>query len=102
MRVGDEASHHPQYCEGLNLQVGGVPIALGFIQGHQGIALFVHIQVLNKAVMQEVVETPLALLELAHVLGCDTGDAFVTDDQRTAHPVGSQPSRRLGSHSRHL
>lgn len=78
--VGDEACHHPQHCERLNLQVSGVPDAFGLIQGHQSIAFLVHIQVLHKAMMQEMVETPLAIFELADVLCCDSGDAFITDD----------------------
>ena len=88
--VGNEACHNPQNCEGLNLQVSGVPVAFGLIQCHQSIALLIHIQVLHKATMQEMVETPLAVLELADVLCCHPGDAFVTDDQRPAHPAASQ------------
>ena len=88
--VGDEARHHPQHCEGLNLQVSGVPVAFGFIQCHQSIALLVDIQVFHKATMQEMVETPLAVLELADVVCCHPGDTFVTDDQWAAHPAASQ------------
>lgn len=88
--VGYEARHHPQHCEGLNLQVSGVPNAFGLIQGHQSIALLVHIQVLYKAMMQEMVETPLAALELADVLCCDSGNTFVTDDQWPTHPAAAR------------
>lgn len=87
--VGDEACHHPQHCEGLNLQVGGVPDALGLIQGYQSIALLVHIQVLHKAMMQEMVESPLAVSELADVLCCDSGDTSVTNDQWPTHPAAA-------------
>lgn len=85
--VGDEARHNPQHREGLNLQVSGIPVAFGLIQSHQGIALLIHVQVLHKAMMQEMVETPLAVLELADVVCCNPGDAFVTDDQRPTHPA---------------
>ena len=87
MRVWDEPRHNPQHSEGLNLQVCGVRPTLGLVQGHQGIALLVHIQVLHQTVVQEVVEAPLTVLQLGNVVGCDTGHAVVTDDQRAAHPA---------------
>ena len=93
--VGDEASYHPQHCEGLNLQVSGVPVAFGLVQSHQSVTLLIHIKVLNKPVMQEMVETPLAVLELGHVVCCDTGQASVTDDQWAAHPAANQHGPQL-------
>ena len=87
MGVWDEARHNPQHSEGLNLQVCGVRPTLGLIQGHQGIALLIHIQVLHQTVVQEVVEAPLTVLQLGNVVSCDAGHAVVTDDQRAAHPA---------------
>ena len=100
MRVRDEPRHDPQHGEGLNLQVCGVRPTLGLIQGHQGIALLIHIQVLHQTMVQEVVEAPFTVLQLGNVVGCDTRHAVVTDDQRAAHPA---PATFLftGSHFTH-
>lgn len=87
MRVWDEPRHNPQHRERLDLQVCGVRPTLGLIQGHQGIALLIHIQVLHQTVVQEVVEAPLTVLQLGNVVGCDTGHAVVTDDEGAAHPA---------------
>ena len=87
VRVRDEARHDPQHCEGLNLQVGGVGLALALIQGHQGVALLIHIQVLHQAMVQEVVEVPLPVLELGDVVCRHSRHAAVTDDERPAHPA---------------
>lgn len=40
--------------------------------------------------MQEVVEAPLTSLEPADVLGSDTGDTLVTDDEGPANPESRQ------------
>ena len=87
MRVRDEPRHDPQHGEGLNLQVCGVRPTLGLIQGHQSIALLIHIQVLHQTVVQEVIEAPLTVFQLCNVVSCDTGHAVVTDDEGAAHPA---------------
>ena len=56
MWVWNEPCNTAQDCEWVNLHMSGILVNIGFVQGYEGIVLFIHIEVFDNAFSQEIVE----------------------------------------------
>ena len=54
VRVGDEAGHHPQQREGVDLEVRVVEGEVRVREGHQAVILLVHVHVLHHSLLDQV------------------------------------------------
>ena len=90
MRVRDEAGADSQQGERLNLQMTRLWANARFVDGNVAVVLFVHVQILNKALVHEILKHVRSFGEQAHVFRCNGGLAFPDDDVRTSGRKGTK------------
>lgn len=87
MWVRNQTGYDTENAERLNFHVSCALLDALLIQGNQSVDLFVHIQVLDDAFAQEVVEVSEASVELIDVLLGHLWAALLNNDQRPNEPA---------------
>ncbi|KAH3680669.1 hypothetical protein WICPIJ_008181 [Wickerhamomyces pijperi] len=85
MWVWNQTGNGTEHCEWFDFQMGDVDGQVGFVKSDETIVLFVDIQVLDKTLLQEVVELQLTLLQLQQMVRFDLGFPLGDNDQRTTN-----------------
>ena len=85
VRVGDESGDDAEDGHGVDLQVRAARCEVRLRQCDERVVLLVHVQVLQQAVGEEVVECAHAAVELRQVGGGEEGSALVHDEERAGH-----------------
>ena len=82
MRIGDESGADAEQRERLDFHVRRRRVDVCLVDGDVAVVLFVHVQILDQAVAQKVLERAVTLRQLFHVHLLETRPAVLDDHVR--------------------